>query len=308
MVFRKTKNEVAMFSRELTTFTAVAECGSFLKAAEQLYYTTPATVMNRINKLEEIVGVKLFERTNQGVILTAAGKAFYEDAKRIIELSDNAVARAREIAKADQAVIRIGTSILRPCKTLVDLWSKIDDGSLPYRIKIIPIEDEPNSLDTALAKQIDCFVSPCDATDWQEKFNILLLEQMPCRIAVPRKHRLAKKQSLCWSDLDGENFMIIKHGLSPILDEMRVEILSKHPNIKIVDAPSRYDTPIFNECEQNNYLMETLDIWKEIHPSLITLPMEWDYKMPYGVVYAKNPSPAVQSFIQKIAQQKVKSV
>ncbi|MCH5165049.1 MAG: LysR family transcriptional regulator [Clostridiales bacterium] len=286
-----------MYSRELTTFITVADKGSFLKAAEELYYTTPATIMNRINKLEQTVGVKLFERTNQGVVLTAAGRSFYDDAKKIIDFSDSAVARAKEIAKSEQAIIRVGTSILRPCRTLVDLWSHIDDGSLPYRIQIVPIDDEPNSLDTALHKQIDCFVSPCDATDWQEKFNILLLEHIPCRIAVPRKHRLAKKTSLCWSDLDGENIMILKRGLSPILDEMRDEILSKHPKVKIIDAPSRYDTPIFNECEQNNYLMETLDIWKDVHPSLITLPMEWDYRMPYGVVYAKNPSPAVQRFI-----------
>ncbi|MCH5155861.1 MAG: LysR family transcriptional regulator [Clostridiales bacterium] len=297
MAFRKTKNEVIMYSRELTTFITVADKGSFLKAAEELYYTTPATVMNRINKLEQTIGVKLFERTNQGVILTAAGRSLYDDAKKIIDFSDSAIARAKEIAKSEQAIIRVGTSILRPCRTLVDLWSHIDDGTLPYRIQIVPIDDEPNSLDTALHKQIDCFVSPCDATDWKEKFNILLLEQIPCRIAVPRKHRLAKKTSLCWSDLEGENFMILKRGLSPILDKMRDEILAKHPKVKIIDAPSRYDTPIFNECEQNNYLMETLDIWKDVHPSLITLPMEWDYRMPYGVVYAKNPSPAVQSFV-----------
>ena len=293
-----------MYSRELITFITVADKGSFLKAAEELYYTTPATVMNRINKLEQTVGVKLFERTNQGVTLTAAGRSLYDDAKKIVELSESAMARAKEIAKSEQAVIRVGTSILRPCKKLVDLWSQIDDGTLPFRISIVPIVDEPSSLDKALLKQIDCFVSPCDATDWQEKFNILLLDYIPCKIAVPRKHRLAKKSSLCWSDLDGENFMIIKQGLSPILDEMRSEILSKHPNIKIVDAPSRYDTPIFNECEQKNYLMETLDIWKDVHPSLITLPMAWDYKMPYGVVYAQNPTPAVRSFIEKIAQQK----
>lgn len=293
-----------MFSRELDTFIVVADCGSFLKAAEKLFYTTPATVMNRINKLEQTVGIKMFERTNQGVYLTAAGHSYYKDVKKIIEQSNAAIDRAKRIAKSEQEAIRIGTSILRPCKTLVDLWAKIDDGTLPYRIQIVPIDDEPNSLDTALNKQIDCFVSPCDAIDWKEQFNILLLEHIPCRIAVPRKHRLAKKSSLCWADLDGENFMILKQGLSPVLDEMRDEILSKHPYINIINAPSRYDTPIFNECEQMNYLMETLDIWKDIHPSLITLPMEWNYKMPYGVVYAKNPTPAIKSFIEKIKSQR----
>ena len=46
--------------------------------------------------------------------------------------------------------------------------------------------------------------------------------------------------------------------------------------------------------------METLDIWKDVHPSIVTMPMEWDYKMPYGIVYAKKPSKQVQDFISII--------
>lgn len=49
-----------------------------------------------------------------------------------------------------------------------------------------------------------------------------------------------------------------------------------------------------------NYLMETLDIWGDIHPSLITLPMEWEYEMPYGIVYTKKPSKSVAAFIEVI--------
>jgi len=35
--------------------------------------------------------------------------------------------------------------------------------------------------------------------------------------------------------------------------------------------------------------METLDIWKDVHPSIVTIPMEWGYTIPYGIVYAKQP-------------------
>ena len=53
-----------MYIRELTTFITVADQGSFLKAAQELYIT-PASVMNQMNKLENLVGAKLVERTNQ---------------------------------------------------------------------------------------------------------------------------------------------------------------------------------------------------------------------------------------------------
>ena len=70
-----------MYSRELTTFIAVADQGSFLKASKE-QYITPASVMNQINKLESLIGVKLIERTNQGTQLTAAGRSIYKDAKK----------------------------------------------------------------------------------------------------------------------------------------------------------------------------------------------------------------------------------
>lgn len=288
-----------MYIRELTTLIAVADQGSFLKAAKELYIT-PASVMNQMNKLEGIVGVRLIERTNQGTTLTAAGRSIYQDAKQMIEFSTTAIKKARQLAVAEQNVIRVGTSILRPCKRLIDLWAEIDDGSLPFQLRIVPFDDVPAGLDSvvsSLGNQIDCFVGPCDSNEWRKQHSILLLEQLPCRIAVPRKHRLAKRKSLNWPDLDGETFMIIRSSDTPVLSKMRDDISANHPQVKIADVSNFYDTSIFNECERMNYLMETLDIWADIHPSLVTRPMEWDYKIPYGIVYAKSPSKAVRDFI-----------
>ncbi|WP_405757493.1 LysR family transcriptional regulator [Anaerovibrio slackiae] len=289
-----------MYNRELITFITVADQGSFLKAAKQLYIT-PASVMNQMNKLESMIGVKLVERTNQGIYLTSSGRSIYQDAKNLIEFADEAIKKARQLATSEQNMIRVGTSIMRPCKRLIDLLTKIDDGNLPFQIRIVPFDDDPAGLDSvlsALGNQIDCFVSPCNSTEWQKQYSIFLLSELPCRIAVPRKHRLSKKESLCWSDLDGETFMVLRRGDSSVLNQIRDDILENHPQIRIADVPNFYDTSIFNECEQMNYVMETLDIWADIHPSLITLPMEWEYKISYGIVYAKNPSKSVKDFIK----------
>lgn len=291
-----------MYRRELTTFLAVADHGSFLKASKELYIT-PASVMNQINKLESLVGVRLIERTNQGTQLTAAGQSFYKDARKIIRLSEHAVARARQIARDEQQAIRIGTSILRPCKILVDLWSHIDDGTLPVTIHIVPFDDSPASMERmldSLGKEIDCFVGPCDSLTWRERYQILPLKPVPCCIALPRKHPLSRKEKLTWEDLNGETMMLVKRGDSPVLNRMRDEIETRHPQITLLDMPHFYDTNIFNECEQTGCIMETLEIWKDVHPSIVTLPVEWDYLMPYGIVYAKHPSRSVQMFIQML--------
>ena len=290
-----------MYSRELYTFIVVAEQGSFLKASKELF-TTPASVMNQINKFESQIGVKLIERTNQGTNLTSAGRSIYKEAKKIIKISEQAISKAKQIAMNEQQVIRVGTSILRPCKMLVDLWSAIDDGTLSVAIRIIPFDDTPAGMEamlSSLGKEIDCFVGPCDSLTWKENYNILQIKQGECAIAVPRKNRLSKKEKLCWNDLNGETIMLVKRGDSPVLNKMRDDIETNHPQITVIDTPHFYDTSIFNECEQMGCLMETLDIWKDVHPSIVTIPMMWDYKMPYGIIYAKRPSETVESFLEK---------
>ena len=292
-----------MYSRELYTFVIAVENGSFLSASKELFIT-PASVMNQINKFESQIGIKLIERTNQGITLTSAGRSIYKEAKRIIKISDHAISKAKQIAMNEQRIINVGTSILRPCKMLVDLWSEIDDETLPVTIHIVPFDDTPAGMDTmlsSLGKDIDCFVGPCDSITWKENYNILHIKNGKCEIAVPRKHKLAKKESLCWNDLDGEAIMLVKRGESPTLNKMRDEIETNHPQITIIDAPHFYDTNIFNECEQTGCLMETLDIWKDVHPSIVSIPMKWDYTMPYGIIYAKHPSEIVESFIKKIS-------
>ncbi len=285
-----------MLRKELDTFLTVADAGSFLKASKVLY-TTPASVMNQINKLEALVGVSLVERTNQGIRLTAAGRYFRESIQKLRQTSDAILARTRELAETEKRLIRVGTSILRPCRPLIRLSEE-----LPYTIRILPFDDSPEALSAIMRNfggDVDCIFSPCNSSSWAKQYNILVTAEVPCRVAVPRQHRLATKTSLTWPDLDGSTFMLVKRGASPVFDALRDE-LEQHPGIRVVDMPDFYDTSVFNICVERNYLMETLDIWKHIHPNILTLPMEWNYVMPLGIIYAKEPSRPVREFIADI--------
>ena len=51
-------------------------------------------------------------------------------------------------------------------------------------------------------------------------------------------------------------------------------------------------------CEENDDLLLTLDAWENIHPSLVTLPVNWDFKIPYGLLYPKEPSYEILSFLE----------
>lgn len=83
-----------MYNPQLETFIRVADAGSFNKAAEQSFIT-PTAVIKQINLLEADLGVKLFERTHRGLLLTKAGKSLYNDAKYVIQYCKDSVTRRK---------------------------------------------------------------------------------------------------------------------------------------------------------------------------------------------------------------------
>ncbi|MEJ2247915.1 MAG: LysR family transcriptional regulator [Acidobacteriota bacterium] len=70
--------------RHLRYFVAVAEQLHFRHAAEIMHVAQPA-LSQQIKQLEEEIGVTLFERSRHKVRLTPAGKAFLENALRILK-------------------------------------------------------------------------------------------------------------------------------------------------------------------------------------------------------------------------------
>ena len=84
-----------MLSQQLKIFLQVVEAGSFSKAAKHLM-VTPASVMKHMNTLEARLGLTLLKRNNHGIQLTDAGKSLYEDGKKMLADSENAIAKAKK--------------------------------------------------------------------------------------------------------------------------------------------------------------------------------------------------------------------
>ena len=68
--------------QQLTYFVAIAEQGSINKAAEKLFVTQP-NLSKAISNLENELKVRIFNRTNKGVVLTDEGKKLYQYARTI---------------------------------------------------------------------------------------------------------------------------------------------------------------------------------------------------------------------------------
>jgi DNA-binding transcriptional LysR family regulator len=79
-----------MSLRRLKTLIAVAECGSFVKAANSIFLT-PAAVSQQMKTLEEEMGVALFDRKNRTPVITPLGSALVSKAREIIRAYENMV-------------------------------------------------------------------------------------------------------------------------------------------------------------------------------------------------------------------------
>ena len=92
---------------QLRCFVAVGEEMHFGRAAERLNMTQPP-LSRQIRLLEHQVGTPLLIRTNRAVRFTAAGKAFFPEAARILRLANEATTTARRVAKGEKGSIAIG--------------------------------------------------------------------------------------------------------------------------------------------------------------------------------------------------------
>ena len=93
--------------RHLRYFVAVAEELHFRKAAERLHVAQPA-VSEQVRKLEQELGVKLFNRSQRSVALTIAGVALLEEARRVLRQAEVAQQAARTAAAYATTRLRIG--------------------------------------------------------------------------------------------------------------------------------------------------------------------------------------------------------
>lgn len=292
-----------MFNSLLPIFVCVADCGSFNKAAEKMYISPPA-VMKQINALEKHLDMKLFNRTNQGISLTSAGKVIYRHAKFMFDYSAKAIEEARHEMQVFETTFCIGSSLLNPCKPFMDLWYKVNENFPGYKLHIVPFEDDHEGIlseISALGEKFDFIVGVCDSVQWMNHCNFQQIGTCQHQIAVPREHRLAQKKCLTIQDLYGETLMMVKKGDSKVVDNIRTELI-KHPQIKIEDTPQFYDIEVFNHCVQTQNIMLTLDCWKDVHPGLVTIPMDWDYPIPYGLLYSFQPTDDIKLFLQVIKQ------
>jgi LysR family hydrogen peroxide-inducible transcriptional activator len=204
---------------QLRYVLAVAECGSFSKAAESLFLSQPSLSV-QVRKLEEELGVALFERLARKVVLTGAGEAFLAHVRPALEQLDSARACA-----ADEKHLRAG-------RVAVGALPSIAAGMLPacvsdFRrqhpgVDIRLLEhNQPAELERLLADgELDLALVRRPRTREDLEEQTLLRE--PFVALVPEGHPRARLSEVRCEDLRSERFVAMdpSSGLRSLFDAL----------------------------------------------------------------------------------------
>lgn len=187
---------------QLRYFVAVAETGSFTKAAARCHVSQPSLSQQIIN-LEEETGQRLFHRLGRKVSLTDAGQLLLERSRRIISETDNTL---RELRDDPALGYRVSVGAVQTVAHFflpaVVAYCRANN----VRIKLRSFEDfRPTILTAILHGEIDWGLVSLPLHDPQ--LEVVPIFREPLLLAVAATHPLAERTNVSFSDLSEENFI-----------------------------------------------------------------------------------------------------
>ncbi|MFO1082505.1 MAG: LysR family transcriptional regulator [Reyranellaceae bacterium] len=194
--------------RHLRYFVAVAHEGHVTRAAEKLHIAQPP-LSQQIKALEGEIGAALFVRRPRGVVLTDAGRSFLADAEAILARVDAAAQRARRAARGETGRIAVGFTTSAPFHPLVARAIREFRRARPDVAFALEESSSGDLLAGLRAERLDiAFIRSAVAE--AEGLAVQPLLREPMMIALPARHRLARRGPLALKDLAAETFILYR--------------------------------------------------------------------------------------------------
>lgn len=187
--------------RHLRYFVAVADHRHFGRAAEHLHISQPP-LSQQIRQLERELGTRLLARTTRRVDLTEAGRAFYDDAVRVLADVDAAAARVRALGEGLTGRLRIGFTGSASYRQLPQV-AQLQRVHLPdVELQLFSEMLTPAQEQALTERRLDIGVLRPPLGTRGLATRTISVE--PLTLAVPAGHRLATAAEPGLADLTGE--------------------------------------------------------------------------------------------------------
>ena len=203
--------------QQLEAFVAVAERGSFRAAADHIHLSAPA-LSRRIDKLETILGARLFNRTTRDVELTPLGRVFLERSRAALDDLESAMLGISDIAASRSGRLTVACV---PSAAISFLPSVVRSFSEHYPLIRIRVMDEASGLvlSSVVSGESDFGISFLGSQVPGVEFEPIHTD--PFVLAVPRSHALAGRETLDWPELECERLIAVARssGNRQLLDD-----------------------------------------------------------------------------------------
>jgi DNA-binding transcriptional LysR family regulator len=200
----------------LEAFLAIAEQGRFHKAARQLHITQTA-LTRRLQNFEELLGVKLVERTTRSLALTPIGRAFLPQAQRLHGELTAALVEIRETGKAQRGDVTLACVPTVGVRYLPRILKEYAERHPGNRVRIL---DQASSgvTDAVRRREAEFGIQIAGPQDAELVSEPLVEDRfvLICR----GDHALAKRKRLAWKQLEPHPLVFVgaESGNRPLLD------------------------------------------------------------------------------------------
>src|ERR1700720_1296507 len=193
---------------QLRYFCAVAETGSFSRAAEQSHVSQPS-LSQQILKLEDELGARLFDRLGRSVRLTEVGKTFLPRARAV--LRELEAARGDVVERKDSVGGSICVGVI-PTIAPYFLPAQLTFLSRRFPQAQVTVVEEitPVLLERLRASVVDVAILALPIRGHEFETFPLLTERLFA--ALPPAHKLARRRSLSLKDLRAQPFLLLRDG------------------------------------------------------------------------------------------------
>jgi LysR family transcriptional regulator, hydrogen peroxide-inducible genes activator len=199
-------NDVSL--RQLQYAVALADALGFHKAADRCHVSQP-TLSAQVKQLEDVLGVRLFERDRRRVLVTAAGERVVAHARRVLVDLGDLLASAEQFAEPGSGTFRIGVIPTVAPYILPDLVPAAR-ARFP-KLRLVFREERTDAIVADLREgRLDAGLLALEAEIGEWAVGEIAAD--PFVVALPSGHPLARKKRISPADLEGENVLLLDEG------------------------------------------------------------------------------------------------